>query len=62
MISESKWYGRSLLNYKTQQESLAKRKGLTKELVNVKTLTEARKLLYGTKKGSEPKTKKVRKF
>lgn len=40
---------RSLENYKKQQKKIAEGKGVGKELANAKTLTEARKIVYGSK-------------
>ena len=44
---QSKWKGRSLINYKKQQEKRAKSKGVYEQLLNCRTLTQARKLLRG---------------
>ncbi len=55
---DSKWFGRNLNNYKDQQEKVAKSKNCLAELLKAKTLTEARKILYGIKRGAEKKTKK----
>ncbi len=46
---ESKWFGRSLENYKSMQANVAASKGVTKELREAKTLTQARKVVYGLK-------------
>lgn len=46
---EYNWLGRSLSNYKSMQESVAKSRGCLKQLQNAKTLTEARKVVYGVK-------------
>lgn len=48
---ESNWIGRSLTNYKAQQEKVARSRGTLTELQNAKTLTQARKAVYGLKKG-----------
>jgi hypothetical protein len=50
--SSNSWLGRSLENYKKLQSKVAERKGLTRELRDAPTLTAARKLLFGIKKGS----------
>ncbi len=49
---ESKWFGRSLDNYKIMQAKVAASKGLTKELQACRTLTQAKKLLFGLKSGN----------
>ena len=41
---------RSLANYKSQHAALAKEKGVEKEFEAAKTLTAAKKILYGVKK------------
>lgn len=46
---EYNWLGRSLSNYKSQQVDVARQKGCTAQLANAKTLTEARKIVYGVK-------------
>lgn len=43
---------RSLPNYKKMHEKTASNKGIAKEFQEAKTLTEARKILFGEKKGS----------
>lgn len=43
------WIGRSLTNYKSMQSGVAASKGVTKELEAAKTLTQARKVVYGYK-------------
>jgi hypothetical protein len=45
------WAGRSLPNYKAMHASLAKSKGVSKEFEAARTLTQARKILFGYKKG-----------
>ena len=47
----STWVGRSLDNYKAMHEKTAKDKGVAHELANAKTLTQAKKIVYGHKKG-----------
>jgi len=47
---EYKWLGRSLNNYKSMHTPTAKDKGVLKELMNAKTLTQARKIVFGYKK------------
>jgi hypothetical protein len=44
------WLGRSLDNYKAMHAKTAADKGLTNELKAAKTLTQARKILWGYKK------------
>lgn len=46
---EYNWLGRSLSNYKSQQADIARKKGVGTQLQNAKTLTEARKIIYGLK-------------
>lgn len=41
---------RSLPNYQVQQAKVAKDKGLYEQLMRCRTLTQARKLLYGHKR------------
>lgn len=43
------WLGRSLSNYKKQQSHVAENKGVLRELQNAKTLTDARRIVYGSK-------------
>lgn len=50
--SEGNWIGRSLENYKSQHSSTAERKGVGAELKSAKTLTEARKIVYGHKRSN----------
>lgn len=49
---ETQWFGRSLENYKAQQAGVAESKGVGAELRAAKTLTQARKIVYGYKKGN----------
>lgn len=46
---EYNWLGRSLSNYKSQQSDIARNKGVLPKLQQAKTLTEARKIVYGVK-------------
>ncbi len=48
---ESKWFGRSLENYKSMHAKLAQDKGVEREFQESRTLTQARKILFGYKKG-----------
>jgi hypothetical protein len=50
--SAQSYLGRNLENYKKLQSSIAEKKKLVKELKEADTLTKARKLLYGLKKGN----------
>lgn len=47
---EAKSLQQRLLNYKKTQAGVAKSKGLEVELASARTLTQARKILYGVKK------------
>lgn len=49
-VPDSQWFGRSLENYKKMQSKAAASNGVTEQLRNAKTLTEARKIVYGLKK------------
>lgn len=49
-VKESKWFGRSLDNYKSMHEKAARDKEVWKQFSEAKTLTQARKILYGYKK------------
>lgn len=49
-VPDSQWFGRSLDNYKKMQSKAAASNGVTEQLRNAKTLTEARKIVYGLKK------------
>lgn len=49
---ESQWLGRNLNNYKAMHAGLAKSKGVSTEFQNAKTLTQARKILWGYKKSN----------
>ena len=42
-------FARSLDAYKQQQANVAKDRGVLDKLMNARTLTEARKIVYGTK-------------
>lgn len=46
-----------LANYKSMQAGIAKNKGVSLELAAARTLTEARKAVYGYKKKNKRKTK-----
>ena len=48
-----RWLGRSLDNYKKLQAKVAAQKGVTEQLKNARTLTEARKICYGVKAKQE---------
>ena len=48
-MNNSNWKGRSLSNYKKQHEGTAKTRGVYEELMKAKTLTSARRILFGTK-------------
>lgn len=48
---EYEWLGRSLDNYKQMHMQVAKSKGVSEQLQNCSTLTQARKIVYGYKKG-----------
>jgi hypothetical protein len=43
------WTGRSLSNYKAMHEGTAKGKGVGAQLQAARTLTQARKILFGVK-------------
>lgn len=47
---EYNWLGRSLDNYKDMHAKTAADKGVTAELRAAKTLTQARKIVFGYKK------------
>lgn len=49
---EWEWLGRSLPNYKSMHASTAKSKGVSEAFQSAKTLTQARKILFGYKKGN----------
>ena len=51
---ESKWIGPNLANYKSQHAKTADERGVAKEFAKAQTLTAARKVLFGTKRGSAP--------
>jgi hypothetical protein len=43
------WAGRSLENFKTINKKRAEEKGVLEQLMRAKTLTEARKVIFGVK-------------
>jgi hypothetical protein len=45
------WLGRSLSNYKSMHAAGARSKGVYERLMEAKTLTQARKVVFGYKKG-----------
>lgn len=47
---EYNWLGRSLDNYKSQHRKTAENKGVLEQFLKTKTLTEARKVVFGYKK------------
>jgi hypothetical protein len=47
-----RWLGRSLTNYKAMHASTAEDKGVNVAFQAARTLTQARKILFGYKKGS----------
>ena len=47
---KSTWIGRSLENYKIMHGAAARQKGVMDKLFSAKTLTEARKVVFGYKK------------
>jgi hypothetical protein len=49
---ESRWIGRSLSNYKAQHRGTAERKGVETQFQKAQTLTAAKKILFGHKKGN----------
>ena len=49
--NEGSGYGRSLENYKSMHTKTAENKGCKEEFLACKTLTQARKVLFGMKKG-----------
>jgi hypothetical protein len=49
--SSQSYLGRNLENYKKMHSGTAEKKKLVKELRDADTLTKARKLLFGLKKG-----------
>jgi hypothetical protein len=51
------WQGRSLTNYKDMHEKTAKSKGCWEQLKKCNTLTEARKIVFGVKKGNKEKSR-----
>ncbi len=48
-IGENRWQGRSLESYKEMHEKTAKEKGVHEQFMRCKTLTQARKVLFGEK-------------
>ncbi len=48
----SNYLGRSLKNYQEMQSKAAAQKGVLEQLKAAKTLTAAKKIVYGHKKGS----------
>lgn len=46
-----RWVGRNLDNYKAMQSEVAKARGVSAQLAATKTLTAARKAVYGNKRG-----------
>lgn len=44
------WLGRSLDNYKQQHRNTSESKGVQKEFMLAKTLTQAKKILFGYKR------------
>lgn len=50
--SVSTWCGRSLTNYKEMHKETARKKGVEAALQNARTLTQAKKALFGIKKGA----------
>lgn len=49
---ETKWAGRSLKNYKEMHQDVAKDKGVLAEFNAARTLTAARKIAFGMKRGN----------
>lgn len=50
---QSEWLGRSLENYKSMHAAGAESKGVADKLRQAKTLTEARKIMFGYKRGNK---------
>jgi len=50
----SEWFGRSLDNYKNLHRGAAEARGNGKAFERATTVTEARKLAFGTKRGQSP--------
>ena len=48
-VIESKWLGRSLENYKSIHKATATTKGCLEAFLSAKTLTQAKKILFGEK-------------
>ncbi len=55
------WRGRSLKNYKRQHHATARNAGVLDDFLGAQTLTEARKILFGTKPKQKPLRKTGRK-
>ena len=51
---ESTWVGRNLSNYKAMHKKTAEDRGVAKELAKAQTLTAARKIVFGLKRGNAP--------
>lgn len=51
---ENKWLGRSLSSYKALHRKTAENRGVTREFERAQTLTSARKVLFGLKRGNTP--------
>ena len=49
---EYEWLGRSLTNYKSMHSKTADSKGVGEQFRAARTLTQARKILFGFKKGN----------
>lgn len=49
-VKNTAWAGRSLENYKAMHAQAAEKKGVSSEFQGAKTLTQARKVLFGMKK------------
>ena len=47
MATQGNWLGRNLNNYKNWHENTAKEKGVHDRFMRAKTLTEARRILFG---------------
>ena len=50
---ESHWIGRSLSNYKAQHRATAENRGVEHQFQKAQTLTAAKKILFGHKKGNQ---------
>jgi len=51
---ESKWIGRSLSGYKATHAKTAENKGVLDQFRKATTLTAAKKILFGVKRGNSP--------